>query len=69
MTKAFDRIRVIDTTHVLAGPFASYQLAVLGAEVIKVESPNDPDQARMQGSDRALNNIGTGFLCTTLSRA
>ncbi|GGO76011.1 CoA transferase [Marinobacterium nitratireducens] len=60
MTKAFDGIRVIDTTHVLAGPFASYQLAVLGAEVIKVESPNDPDQARMQGSDRALNDIGMG---------
>lgn len=60
MTKAFDGIRVVDTTHVLAGPFASYQMAVLGAEVIKVESPNDPDQARMQGSDRALNDIGMG---------
>lgn len=60
MTKAFDGIRVIDTTHVLAGPFASYQMAVLGAEVIKVESPNDPDQARMQGSDRTLNDIGMG---------
>lgn len=60
MSKAFDGIRVIDTTHVLAGPFASYQMAVLGAEVIKVESPQDPDQARMQGSDRALNDIGMG---------
>ena len=60
MPKAFDKIRIIDTTHVLAGPFASYQLAVLGAEVIKVESPDDPDQARLQGSDRALNDIGMG---------
>jgi crotonobetainyl-CoA:carnitine CoA-transferase CaiB-like acyl-CoA transferase len=60
MSKAFDGIRVIDTTHVLAGPFASYQMAVLGAEVIKVESPNDPDQARMQGSDRSLNDCGLG---------
>lgn len=60
MAKAFNNIRVIDTTHVLAGPFASYQLAVLGAEVIKVESPDDPDQARLQGSDRALNDIGMG---------
>jgi len=60
MSQAFDGIRVIDTTHVLAGPFASYQMAVLGAEVIKVESPNDPDQARMQGSDRALNDRGMG---------
>lgn len=64
MKKAFENILIIDTTHVLAGPFASYQLAVLGAEVIKVESPLDPDQARMQGSDRSLNDqgLGTAFL-------
>jgi crotonobetainyl-CoA:carnitine CoA-transferase CaiB-like acyl-CoA transferase len=57
-------LRVIDTTHVLAGPFASYQMAVLGAEVIKVESPSEPDQARSQGSDRRLNGVdmGTAFL-------
>lgn len=64
MTQAFHGLRVIDTTHVLAGPFASYQMAVLGAEVIKVEAPNDPDQARAQGSDRRLNDLdmGTAFL-------
>ncbi|TJZ90916.1 CoA transferase [Paracoccus gahaiensis] len=64
MTQAFTGLRVIDTTHVLAGPFASYQMAVLGAEVIKVEHPTDPDQARAQGSDRTLNdrNMGTAFL-------
>src|SRR4051794_31065942 len=60
MTQAFHGLRVIDATHVLAGPFASYQMAVLGAEVIKVESPHSPDQARMQGPDRALNDIGMG---------
>jgi crotonobetainyl-CoA:carnitine CoA-transferase CaiB-like acyl-CoA transferase len=64
MAKAFEGLRVIDTTHVLAGPFASYQMAVLGAEVIKVEAPDDPDQARMQGSDRKLSNeqMGTAFM-------
>jgi crotonobetainyl-CoA:carnitine CoA-transferase CaiB-like acyl-CoA transferase len=39
MTRPFEGIRIIDITHVLAGPFAAYQLAVLGAEVIKVEHP------------------------------
>ncbi|WP_287204879.1 CoA transferase [Mesorhizobium sp.] len=64
LTRAFEGLRVIDTTHVLAGPFAAYQMAVLGAEVIKVESPHDPDQARSQGSDRRLNDLemGTAFL-------
>jgi crotonobetainyl-CoA:carnitine CoA-transferase CaiB-like acyl-CoA transferase len=49
---------------VLAGPFAAYQLAVLGADVIKVEHPDDPDQSRGSGTDWALNRglMGTGFL-------
>lgn len=58
--KALTGLRVIDTTHVLAGPFASYQMAVLGAEVIKIEDPSDPDQARLQGADRVLSNSGMG---------
>jgi crotonobetainyl-CoA:carnitine CoA-transferase CaiB-like acyl-CoA transferase len=64
MMRPFEGIRVIDVTHVLAGPFAAYQLAVLGADVIKVEDPNDPDQSRGSGTDKALNhaNMGTSFL-------
>src|ERR1700693_3918302 len=64
MTRPFEGIRVIDATHVLAGPFASYQLAVLGADVIKVEHPDEPDQSRGSGTDKELNrrNMGTSFL-------
>ncbi len=64
MQSAFNDIRIIDATHVLAGPFATYQMAVLGAEVIKVESPIEPDQARMQGSDREMSDkrMGTAFM-------
>jgi len=62
--RPFEGIRVIDVTHVLAGPFAAYQLAVLGADVIKVDDPNDPDQSRSSGTDKELNarQMGTGFL-------
>ena len=64
MTRPFEGIRIIDITHVLAGPFAAYQLAVLGADVIKIEHPDDPDQSRGSGTDRALNRVqmGTSFL-------
>src|SRR5436853_2127771 len=64
MQRPFEGIRVIDVTHVLAGPFATYQLAVLGADLIKVEHPAEPDQSRGAGTDKALNrrNMGTSFL-------
>ena len=62
--RPFEGVRILDCTHVLAGPFAAYQLGVLGADVIKVEDPNEPDQSREAGADEALNKalMGTGFL-------
>lgn len=64
MARPFEGIRIIDITHVLAGPFAAYQLGLMGADVIKVEDPNAPDQSRDSGSDNDLNHsgMGTGFL-------
>lgn len=39
-------IRVVDFTHVHAGPLCAYQLALMGADIIKVESPSSGDQLR-----------------------
>ncbi|MEU9795100.1 CoA transferase [Streptomyces sparsogenes] len=57
-------VRVLDMTNVLSGPFAGYQLALMGADVIKLEVPKTGDLARQLGADPELSsqNLGVSFL-------
>nr|WP_216602504.1 CoA transferase [Ruegeria atlantica] len=60
VTEPLAGIRVLDLTNVLAGPYCCYQLALMGAEVIKVERPDGGDLARVLGADPARNKAGMG---------
>ncbi|MCX6068972.1 MAG: CoA transferase [Chloroflexi bacterium] len=68
--RLLENIRVLDMTNVLSGPFATMHLALLGAEVIKVENPDGGDLARKLGNVPKLNQklMGTSFLAQNANK-
>jgi crotonobetainyl-CoA:carnitine CoA-transferase CaiB-like acyl-CoA transferase len=69
MSQPFTGVRVLDFTQVFAGPFGSYQLALLGADVIKIERPGGDDMRfgppNKEWSDRGL---GTGWMAINANK-
>lgn len=53
-------VTVLDFTNVLSGPFATYQMSLFGAEVIKVERPGVGDLARKLGANQPMNEVDSG---------
>src|SRR5690606_8153065 len=70
MTKLLDGVKVLDLSNVLSGPFCSFQLALLGATVIKVERPCEGDLARKRGEDKvaAERLLGSTFVATNCGK-
>ena len=46
MAAALDKIKVVDLTRTLAGPFCTMLMGDMGAEVVKIEEPSNGDETR-----------------------
>ncbi|WP_129793816.1 CaiB/BaiF CoA-transferase family protein [Sphingosinicella sp. CPCC 101087] len=68
MPQPLDGIRVADFSHVMAGPYASHLLRLLGAEVIKVESPGGGDAMRYYGTDRRYDGMAPAFIAVNAGK-
>lgn len=57
-------LRVVDLSQVLAGPYATYLLALMGAEVFKIEKPGEGDWTRVGGgvSELVDRKMGLSYL-------
>lgn len=62
MSQAFAGLRILDFSQVLAAPFGVQQLAMLGAEVIKIEQPGVGDMTR-----GLMSNTGDGMAPSYMS--
>ncbi len=68
MKGALAGIRVADFSHVMAGPYATHLLRLLGAEVIKIESPGGGDAMRYYGADRRYDGMAPAFIAVNAGK-
>ena len=61
MQQLLSGYRVVDFSHVLAGPIATNFLCLLGADVVKIESSSG-DTMRNYGSRQSSNGMGSSFV-------
>ncbi len=68
MRQVLEGIRIADFSHVMAGPFATHLLRLLGAEVIKVEAPGRGDAMRYYGADRRYDGMAPAFIAVNAGK-
>src|SRR3954467_6301125 len=69
MTKPFAGVRILDFTRYLAGPYGTYQLALLGADVVKIES-HEGDESRhlLISQEWADRKMASSFLAVNANK-
>jgi CoA:oxalate CoA-transferase len=68
MNQPLSGVRVADFSHVMAGPYATHLLRLLGAEVIKIEPPGRGDAMRYYGPDRRHDGMAPAFVAVNAGK-
>jgi CoA:oxalate CoA-transferase len=68
MSAPLEGVRIADFSHVMAGPYATHLLRLMGAEVIKVEAPGTGDAMRNYGSDRRYDGMSPAFIAVNAGK-
>lgn len=68
MSQPLAGIRIADFSHVMAGPYATHLLRMLGAEVIKIEAPRGGDAMRYYGADRRYDGMAPAFIAANAGK-
>ena len=68
MSSALAGTLVVDFSHVMAGPYASHLLRLLGADVIKIEAPGIGDALRNYGADRRYDGMSPAFIAVNAGK-
>src|SRR5256885_4534803 len=69
VTKPFAGVRILDFTRYLAGPYGTYQLGLLGADVVKIES-HEGDESRhlLISKEWADRKMASSFLAVNANK-
>lgn len=63
-------VKVVDFSHVIAGPFSTFYLAQMGADVLKIENPNGGDvMRRSERGEQAFLALNAGKRCVAIDVA
>lgn len=68
MAQPLAGMRIADFSHVMAGPYATHLLRLLGAEVIKIEPPGSGDAMRNYGADRRYDGMAPAFIAVNAGK-
>ena len=66
--RPLDGIRVLDFSHALAGPLCTYHLALMGADVIKVEKPGTGDDLRLYTEHSGFPGMSAPFVAANAGK-